>query len=296
MPKGAGFVEFPAFEAGYEALKRATGGFRDVTPAKVAPIVFETPIALIVLRCMLGFTPPEWACYASRHTGVAITQGAARTIDRNIRMKPEAALPKNGGVTEQRINALVAAACHILESGAPAVSPDRLHGFDKADTRAGLASLQSLADLGAPYFILLYERLREGRLVDVVAILLADQPEGPDAGGGSLRLRIFAPDAALLIRSTEGWVDLVDVPRIAMVHPPDRPRFAPHAPGDRPRATLRARRGGAGSPAPRRGWFVCPRASGPGPARAPGHRAPRRAGPGGTARCPGRGGRSGCGG
>ena len=41
MPKGAGFVEFPAFEAGYEALKRATGGFRDVTPARVAPIVFE---------------------------------------------------------------------------------------------------------------------------------------------------------------------------------------------------------------------------------------------------------------
>ena len=36
----------------------------------------------------------------------------------------------------------------------------------------------------------------KGRLVDVVAILLADQPEGPDAGGGSLRLRIFAPDAA----------------------------------------------------------------------------------------------------
>ena len=66
---------------------------------------------------MLGFTPPEWAYYASRHTGVEITQGAARTIDRNIRMEPQAALTKKGSVTEQRIHALIAAACHALDSG-----------------------------------------------------------------------------------------------------------------------------------------------------------------------------------
>ena len=61
MPKGKGFVEFPVFEEGYEALKRATKGFRTVTPDTLSPVVFETPIVLIVLRCMLGFTPPEWA-------------------------------------------------------------------------------------------------------------------------------------------------------------------------------------------------------------------------------------------
>ena len=96
MPKGDGFVEFSVFETGYEALKRATGSFREVTPDTVAPVVFETPIALIVLRCMLGFTPPEWAYYASRHTGVNVTQSAARTIDRSIRMKPDAALSRRG--------------------------------------------------------------------------------------------------------------------------------------------------------------------------------------------------------
>lgn len=58
MPKGKGFVEFPAFEAGYEALKKATGNFREITSATAAPAVFETPISFIVLRCMLGFTPP----------------------------------------------------------------------------------------------------------------------------------------------------------------------------------------------------------------------------------------------
>ena len=158
MPKGKGFVEFTTFEAGYETLKRATRNFRNVTPTTIIPAVFDAPISLIILRCMIGFTPPEWAYYASQHTGIEITQGAARTIDRNIRLKPDVALPRNGNATERRIHALVTAACHILESGVPEVSPDSLHRLDKADTASGLTSIQSLADLGVPYSILLYER------------------------------------------------------------------------------------------------------------------------------------------
>ena len=159
MPKGKGFVEFPVFENGYEALKRATGSFRNVTVDTVATAAFETPIVLIVLRCMLGFTPPEWAYYATRHTGVEVTQGAARTIDRNVRMDPEAALPKKGTVTEQRIRALIAGACHALDSQIPENSIETLHRLEKADTKAGLVSVQSSAQLGVPYSILLYERL-----------------------------------------------------------------------------------------------------------------------------------------
>ena len=158
MPKGKGFVEFPAFEAGYESLKRATGNFRDITSAAVAPAVFETPISFIVLRCMLGFTPPEWAYFTSQYTDVKVTQNAARTIDRNIRMAPETSLPRNGSMTEHRILAMVDSACHILQSGSPAVSSDRLHRFDKADTAMGLDSLQSVAELGVPYSMVLYER------------------------------------------------------------------------------------------------------------------------------------------
>ena len=159
MPKGKGFVEFPAFENGYEALKRATGSFRNVTADTVATAVFETPIVLIVLRCMLGFTPPEWAYYATRHTGVEVGQGAARTIDRRIRMDPEAELPKKGTVTEERIRALIAGACHALEAQVPENSLKTLHRLEKADTKAGLVSVRSSAELGVPYSILLYERL-----------------------------------------------------------------------------------------------------------------------------------------
>ena len=159
MPKGKGFVEFPVFEKGYEALKHATRGFRDVTPDTVVPAVFETPIALIVLRCMLGFTPPEWAYFASRQTAVEITQSSARTLDRRIRMDPEAALPKKGSITERRIRALITAACHALKSGVPEQSRENLHRLDKADTKAGLVSVRSSTELGVPYSILLYERL-----------------------------------------------------------------------------------------------------------------------------------------
>lgn len=158
LPKGRGFVDFPTFEAGYEALKRATGNYSVVRPESLMRVVFEAPISLIVLRCMLGFTPPEWAYYASRLTGFAVSQGAARAIDRKIRMDPEASLPSDGSLTGQRIRALVTAASHALASGIPELSSDSLHRFDKVDTRAGLRSVQALANLGAPYSVLLYER------------------------------------------------------------------------------------------------------------------------------------------
>jgi hypothetical protein len=159
MPKGPGFVEFPVFEKGYEALKRATRGFQHVTPETIAPAVYETPISLIVLRCILGFTPPEWAYYATQHTGVEIAQGPARSIDRSIRLAPDKPLKLGrGAVSDKRIDALITAACDILRQGSPQVATDRLHRIDKADTSAGLIGVRSMADLGVPYSVLLYER------------------------------------------------------------------------------------------------------------------------------------------
>lgn len=158
LPRGPGFVEYPVFERGYEALKRTTHNFRDLSPEPVIETVYQVPIAFIVLRTILGFTPPEWAHVANQRTGVEISQGAARTIDGNIRREPEKPLRDNGGVTDQRIRALITTACELLTEGAPSVPDDVIHRLDKADTKAGLASLQPLADLGVPYAMLLYER------------------------------------------------------------------------------------------------------------------------------------------
>ncbi|MDA8240425.1 MAG: hypothetical protein M0Z67_08655 [Nitrospiraceae bacterium] len=157
MPKGAGFVDYPLFERGYEALKAATSGFSTFTPDKIIPAVVDEPIALVVLRAMLGFTPPEWGYVATQRTGVNVAQGFVRTLDRNVRMAPGKPL-RVAGVMKERLHALVDTACHLLTQGVPEVNGGQLHRLDKADTKNGLDSIRHLSGMGVPYAMLLYER------------------------------------------------------------------------------------------------------------------------------------------
>lgn len=157
LPKGEGFVEYPVFEQGYEALKRGTSGFVDLDSQHVLKTVQATPIALIVLRTMLGFTPPEWGYMATQRTAIAVSQGAVRALDRRIRRMPLQPLSKKE-TTQQRIKALVEVACLLLTEGAPPALPDKIHRLDKADTHSGPSNLQAVARLGVPYPMLLYER------------------------------------------------------------------------------------------------------------------------------------------
>jgi hypothetical protein len=157
MPKGSGFVEYPAFERGYEALKAATKGFSELNPIRVLPAALAEPISIVVLRTMLGFTPPEWGYVTTLQTGVNVTQGFVRTLDRKIRMSPE--IPLNSSrVTEERLKALVETACLMLTEGVPEVENDQLHRLNKADTKRGLDSIGNIAGMGVPYAMLLYER------------------------------------------------------------------------------------------------------------------------------------------
>jgi len=157
MPKGEGFLEYSVFASGYEALKSATEGFTRFTPDVVLSAALKCPAVLIVLRTIMGFTPPEWAYIASSRKGVDVPQNAARSLDRKIRSTPDRPL-NPGNVTRARIVALVETACELIAEGCPAVQPDRLHRFCKADSLDGLSSVRQLAGLGAPYAMLLYER------------------------------------------------------------------------------------------------------------------------------------------
>ncbi len=158
MPRGEGFIEYATFEAGYQTLKRHTDAFARVTAATVEAAVRETSIAFIVFRCILGFTPPEWAYVTTEMTGLAIDQGAARSLDRRTRLNPLAPLKKGRGVTDQRVRAMIDAGVQTLTKGTGIVVPGLLHRLDKADTKDGVASIQPVADLGVPYPVLLYER------------------------------------------------------------------------------------------------------------------------------------------
>lgn len=157
MPKGQGFVEYPEFESGYEALKTATTEFEHLDPVRVLDAVIRVPVSFVVLRAMLGFTPPEWAYVASSRTGVEAPQGFVRTWDRKARLQPRQGR-RPSALVRTRLDALVRTACQLLEEGAPQVGPGALHRLDKADTRSGRQGIRSLARLGAPYAMLLYER------------------------------------------------------------------------------------------------------------------------------------------
>ena len=157
MPKGVGFVAYPLFERGYEALKSATSGFNELSTDKVLSVVVSEPITFVVLRSMLGFTPPEWGYLASQRTGVNVAQGFARSHDREVRMAPTKPLRVSAAKNE-RLRALVETACHLLTEGVPQVNDNQFHRLDKADTKNGLDILRHLSGMGVPYAMLLYER------------------------------------------------------------------------------------------------------------------------------------------
>jgi hypothetical protein len=61
-------------------------------------------------------------------------------------------------VNNARVRALVQTACELLTDGCPDVPPGRIHRLQKADTTGGLVAVRNLAEIGAPYAMLLYER------------------------------------------------------------------------------------------------------------------------------------------
>src|SRR5437016_13423553 len=106
-------MDYAVFEAGYEALRKSTKQFTSVSSEALMAATVEVPIAFIVIRTILGFTPPEWAYVASQRTGVEITQGFIRNLDRTVRLQPLRPLPTRG-VSVERLNAIIQAAAHLL--------------------------------------------------------------------------------------------------------------------------------------------------------------------------------------
>lgn len=157
MPRGAGFVEYPAFERGYEVLKGTTKSFTELLPEVVFGAVLREPMVFVILRTILGFTPSEWSYVSAQRTGLNITQEFSRTLDRRIRMSPLTPLDL-GGVSRIRLKAMVETACQMLSEGAPQIEDDQLHRLNKADTKSGLDSIRGVAAIGVPYAMLLYER------------------------------------------------------------------------------------------------------------------------------------------
>src|SRR4030042_403946 len=104
---------------------------------------FEVSFSIIVIRAMLGLTPPEWAYLATQRTSVRVDQGFARALDRKIRFAPLKPL-KQSGVSTESVNALIEVACKLLRDGVPQVGNDKLHRLGKADTKYVEKSIRHL--------------------------------------------------------------------------------------------------------------------------------------------------------
>ncbi|MDI6906020.1 MAG: hypothetical protein QMC81_00855 [Thermoanaerobacterales bacterium] len=156
LPRGVGFIDYPVFEEAYEKLKRVTSGFRVLTAERVFSAVLEKPVALIVLRAIIGITPSEWAYLTTQRTNVAVSQSSARALDRAVRMDPKN--PIRGKNRLRWARAMVDAACALLSSKIPTVGPNHIHRLEKVDTKNGPEGIRAAAELGVPYAMLLYER------------------------------------------------------------------------------------------------------------------------------------------
>lgn len=157
LPRGPGFVAYQDFQQAYEALKRHTKLFSAMEPQNVLNALQEDALAFVILRTMLGFTPPELAYLAAKENEIAISQSFARTLDRQVRTERKA-LQSLTPKKRERIAAMVATACQLLQEGTGDVPKSMIHRLDKVDTRSGLDGIKHLATEGVPYAMLLYER------------------------------------------------------------------------------------------------------------------------------------------
>ena len=161
LPKGSGFIDYADFQDAYEVLKRHTAAFANLTDATTWAALREDSLCLVVLRAILGMSPPEWAELARTERAIDVPQGIARDFDRRCRSQrmylANLSRPRHAGALT-RIEALVSVAVQYVVRGAPTGGIDMVHRLAKVDTDHGLQSLQYVAARHVPYAVLLYER------------------------------------------------------------------------------------------------------------------------------------------
>jgi hypothetical protein len=161
LPRGRAFVDYPNFQNAYEVLKRRTNSFEDFNPGAIWAAFEENALCFVVVRTILGVSPPEWADLARAELN-SVTQGYVRNLDgrsrRNHAVFARMTGARRNGTGLARVQALIAAAVNVISKGAPAGAADTVHRLDKVDTSHGLDSLRYVAAQHVPYAVLLYER------------------------------------------------------------------------------------------------------------------------------------------
>lgn len=160
LPRGDSFLEYSDFRTGYEALRKHTNGFTVLDVDRCWSAVKQTAVAGIVLRTIVGVTPPEWQDLAKEETDQVFPNNWARGLDKRMKSSPSYFSTRGGSsaLTVGRVTALFQAACRVLLEGAGDSQDGVIHRLDKIDTKEGLDSVRYVAEQHIPYAVLLYER------------------------------------------------------------------------------------------------------------------------------------------
>ena len=161
LPIGDNFVEYSEFQSAYEVLRRRTNAFADFSESSVWSALRENSLSFVVVRTMLGMSPPEWADLARSDRDSDINQGYARNLEGRCRAEHTyiggLARPRSSKALD-RIAALISVAVEYIKRGSPPGAADTVHRLDKVDSSHGLESLRHVAAQHVPYAMLLYER------------------------------------------------------------------------------------------------------------------------------------------
>jgi hypothetical protein len=161
LPKGPNFIEYADFQAAYEVLKRETAAFQNFTEATVWTALKSDAMSFLVVRSILGFSPPEWADLARSDLGIDVPQNAARELDGRVRKERDYCSRLDSGrngKAKERVRALISIAVRYLTKPVETVPNGTIHRLAKFDTEGGLGSLRHAASHHIPYALLLYER------------------------------------------------------------------------------------------------------------------------------------------
>jgi len=158
MPHGPNFMEFATFQDAYEVLKQETGSFERFDDETVWKAMRRNGLVFVVIRTILGVSPPEWAELAQTERKVDIPQNVARQLDTRCRREATYFSTPLSELSRQRVEALVSVAVDYITRGAPPGAADVVHRLNKIDSAEGLVSLRHAANQHVPYAVLLYER------------------------------------------------------------------------------------------------------------------------------------------
>lgn len=160
LPRGAAFVSYDTFQAAYEQLRINTNGFATLTVDRVWDALRAHAMAWIVLRSILGLSPPEWQDIANELDIETIPNGWARKVDGECKVDVTYFTAGAGrtDLNQRRATVLIQAAVEAITEGAGEAPEGLVHRLEKIDTKEGLGSLTYVAQHHIPYSVLLYER------------------------------------------------------------------------------------------------------------------------------------------